>query len=92
MKIMDKKNWGKPIDETLSTELKELTDMTDVINVSIKHGISSSLLKQVRNRRTSMTENSAPAVQELIKKADKKCELLQKQIRKSKNTLKKYLE
>lgn len=73
MSITSKENHGKPISKELSRQLQLHTDMQDVINIAVKHGISSSLLKQVRSRRVSMTERSSEAVQDLYIRALENC-------------------
>jgi hypothetical protein len=67
--MFQSEDFGKPISEELSENLKKYTSKDDRADVSIKTGISVSTIRDVVYRANMLTENNSIGIIELIKVA-----------------------
>ncbi|NHF60291.1 hypothetical protein FK220_013135 [Flavobacteriaceae bacterium TP-CH-4] len=63
----NEEDFGKPIDERLSTTLRRNTTKNDYANVAGRTNISFSTIRDVIYRTNSLTKGNSKAIQALIK-------------------------
>ncbi len=67
--MLSKENYGKPINEKLSTVLRRNTSKNDFADISAKTNVSFSTIRDVVYRTNSLTKANSVAILFLIERA-----------------------
>lgn len=72
--LFEKKDFGKTISQKLSAYIKTHTGKVDHAEVASELGVSPSTIRDVIYRTNVLTERSAPAIIEMMRRAIKNCD------------------
>ncbi|VAW11671.1 hypothetical protein MNBD_BACTEROID03-1714 [hydrothermal vent metagenome] len=89
--MLNKEDYGKPINEKLSITLRRNTTKDDFANVASNTGISFSTIRDVVYRTNSLTKSNSMAIKELIRIAFENSLAIQLQAQGDKRFLNKLL-
>ena len=73
MALFEQQHFGKRISEKLSKYIRAYTGKNDFADVAERMGVSASTIRDVCHRYNTLTENSAPAIIEMMRIAIQNC-------------------